>query len=98
MNNYINDIFSNISKSSNIINKIKAELDKKIIIGESGAGAIKITGTGNGNIKNINIEESILTEKKDIMEKLLILAMNDYIKKQESIKTTVTTEHMLSLN
>ncbi|HFL8824162.1 MAG TPA: YbaB/EbfC family nucleoid-associated protein [Candidatus Azoamicus sp. OHIO1] len=98
MNNYINDIFSNINKSSNIINKIKTELDKKIITGESGAGAIKITGTGNGNIKNINIDESILTEKKDIIEKLLLLAINDYIKKQETIKTTVTTEHMLSLN
>ena len=44
--------------------------------GESGAGAVKITLTGEYHITNIQIDESLLTNK-EILEDLIMTALND---------------------
>ena len=44
--------------------------------GESGSGAVKITLTGEYHITNIQIDESLLTDK-EILEDLIMTALND---------------------
>ncbi len=44
--------------------------------GESGSGAVKITLTGEYIVTNIQIDESLLTDK-EILEDLIMTALND---------------------
>ena len=44
--------------------------------GESGSGTVKITLTGEYRITNIQIDESLLTNK-EILEDLIMTALND---------------------
>ena len=44
--------------------------------GESGSGGIKITLTGEYRITNIQINESLLTDK-EVLEDLIMTALND---------------------
>ena len=44
--------------------------------GESGSGAVKITLTGEYLVTNIQIDESLLTDK-EILEDLIMTALND---------------------
>jgi len=44
--------------------------------GESGSGAVKITLTGEYLVTNIQIDESLLTNK-EILEDLIMTALND---------------------
>jgi len=44
--------------------------------GESGSGAVKITMTGEYRVTNIEIDESLLTDK-ETLEDLIMIALND---------------------
>ena len=44
--------------------------------GESGSGAVKITLTGEYLVSNIQINESLLTDK-EVLEDLIMTALND---------------------
>ena len=44
--------------------------------GESGSGAVKITLTGEYLVTNIQIDESLLTDK-EVLEDLIMIALND---------------------
>ena len=44
--------------------------------GESGSGAVQITLTGEYLVTNIEIDESLLTDK-DMLEDLIMIALND---------------------
>ena len=44
--------------------------------GESGSGAVKITMTGEYHVTNVEIDESLLTDK-ETLEDLIMIALND---------------------
>jgi len=52
------------------------EIKSTSCLGESGSGAVKITLTGEYLVTNIQIDESILTDK-EILEDLIMAALND---------------------
>ncbi len=64
--------------------KAQAELAQAEIVGESGAGLIKITLNGKYDVKRVNIDQSLLSEDKEILEDLIAAAMNDAVRKVEA--------------
>ena len=61
--------------------KAQAELAEIEVIGESGAGMVKITLNGRHEAKKLFIEPKLLGEDKDMLEDLLIAAFNDAVRK-----------------
>ena len=52
--------------------------------GESGGGVVKVTATTKGEIKRINLDQSLLKpEDKEITEDLIVAAINDAKQKGE---------------
>ena len=66
--------------------KAEAELATLDITGEAGAGLVKITLNGKNECKKIEIDSSLLTEDKEILEDILAAGFNDAIRKVENIK------------
>lgn len=59
-------------------------LANSIYEGESGGGIVKVTVTGDGNVKKIDIDPSLLIkEEKEILEDLLVAALNNAKKKAD---------------
>ncbi|MBN9430442.1 MAG: YbaB/EbfC family nucleoid-associated protein [Burkholderiales bacterium] len=61
--------------------------------GQSGAGLVKVTVTCRNDVKRISIDPSLLADDKDMLEDLLVAAMNDALRRAEQ----TSSEKMSSL-
>jgi DNA-binding YbaB/EbfC family protein len=61
--------------------KAQAELAEIEVIGESGAGMVKVTMNGKHEAKKVLIEPKLLGEDKEMLEDLLVAAVNDAVRK-----------------
>jgi DNA-binding YbaB/EbfC family protein len=57
--------------------KAQEELAKTEVEGQSGAGLVKVTMTCKHVVKKVAIDPSLLGEDKDMLEDLVMAAMND---------------------
>lgn len=67
--------------------KTQEELANIEVIGQSGAGMVKVTMTCNHNVRRVEIDESLMEDDKEMMEDLVAAAINDAVRKtQETSK------------
>lgn len=64
--------------------KAQEELTRLELIGEAGAGLVKVTMNGRHDVKRVSIDDSLLSEDKEILEDLLAAAVNDAVRKVEA--------------
>ena len=72
------------------MSQAQEELAKTEVIGESGAGLVKITMTGKHDVKRVAIDPELLKEDQEMLEDLLAAAVNDAVRKVD----VLTTERM----
>ena len=82
-------------KFASDLNAVKEELQNIIVHGESGGGMVKISITCKNEIKKIDIDGSLFSEERDMLEDLLIAAFNDAIRKADK-KTQESMSGMTS--
>jgi len=63
--------------------RMQDEIAKMEVVGESGAGLVKITMTGNHNVRRVSIDESLMQDDKDMLEDLIAAAINDAARRVE---------------
>lgn len=79
------------------LQKAQDEIAKMEVVGESGAGMVKITVTGNHEVRRVSIDDSLFADDKDILEDLLAAAFNDAqrrIEEQSKEKLSAVTGGM----
>ena len=79
------------------LQKAQDEIAKMEVVGESGAGMVNITVTGNHEVRRVSIDDSLFTDDKDILEDLLAAAFNDAqrrIEEQSKEKLSAVTGGM----
>jgi DNA-binding YbaB/EbfC family protein len=64
--------------------KAQEEVADLEVIGESGAGMVKVTMTGRHDVRKIEIKDELLSDEKEILEDLIAAAVNDAVRKVES--------------
>ncbi|MDC3186975.1 YbaB/EbfC family nucleoid-associated protein [Pelagibacteraceae bacterium] len=79
----------NMMKQAQQLQKKMAEAQNKLndieVEGTSGGGLIKVTATAKGNFKRISIDDSLIKqEEKEILEDLIVAAINDAKEKGEA--------------
>lgn len=70
-------------KMQDQMKKMQEEQEKLEVTGESGAGLVKVTMTGKHDVKRLEIDPSLLSEDKEILEDLLAAAVNDAVRRVE---------------
>ena len=63
--------------------KAQDELGNIEVSGESGAGLVKVTMTCKHDVKRVQIDPSLLTDDKDMLEDLVAAAFNAAVRKAE---------------
>ena len=71
------DLISQAKKMQEKMKETQEALKKIEVEGVSGGNAVKVTMTGDGELKKITFEESLYKGSKEILEDLIVAAHND---------------------
>ena len=79
--------FGNIMKQAQQMQEKMQQLQDEIanlkVEGQSGAGLVKVVMTGRHDVKTIQIDDSLLSEEKSMLEDLIAAAVNDAVRRVE---------------
>lgn len=84
MMNDMGGLMKKAQKMQEEMQKAQEEAAKAEITGESGAGMVKVTMNGRHDVRKVEIDPSLMTEEKDILEDLLAAAVNDAVRRVEA--------------
>ena len=63
--------------------KAQEEMANLTVTGESGAGMVRITMTCKHEVRNLEIDDSLVGDDKEMLEDLIIAAFNDAVRRVE---------------
>ncbi len=84
MKGNMSDIMKQAQQMQADMQKAQEELGNAEIHGEAAAGLVSIVMTGRHDVKRVSIDDSVLTEDKEVLEDLLAAAVNDAVRKVEA--------------
>ena len=90
MKNQLAGLMKQAQQMQDNMKKAQDELALTEVEGQSGAGLVKVTMTCRHDVKRVLIDPSLLGEDKDMLEDLVTAAINDAVRRVE----TVTQEKM----
>ncbi len=82
------DLMKKAQEMQENMKKAQAEIANTEVIGESGAGLVKVTMLGNHNVRKVEIDESLMEDDKEMIEDLIAAAMNDAVRRVEEVNKT----------
>lgn len=65
--------------------KTQEEIGRMEVQGVAGAGLVKVTMTGRHDVRRVEIDDSLMSEDKEMLEDLLAAAVNDAVRKVEEV-------------
>ena len=71
------DIMKQAQKMQENMQRAQEEIAATEVQGEAGAGMVKVIMTGRHDVKRVDIEPSLLTSDKVMLEDLIAAAVND---------------------
>jgi DNA-binding YbaB/EbfC family protein len=77
----IGNLLRQAQQMQETMQKAQAELADIEVTGEAGAGMVKLVLNGRHEAKSIAIEPKLLGEDKDMLEDLVLAAINDAVRK-----------------
>ncbi|MDH3748314.1 MAG: YbaB/EbfC family nucleoid-associated protein [Gammaproteobacteria bacterium] len=63
--------------------KAQEEMAAVTVVGESGGGMVKVTMTCKHQVEHLEIDDTLIGDDKDLLEDLIIAALNDAQRKVE---------------
>ncbi len=84
MKNQLAGLMKQAQTMQDNMKKMQEQLALVEVEGQSGAGLVKVTVTCRNDVKRISIDPSLLADDKDMLEDLIVAAMNDALKRAES--------------
>ena len=64
--------------------RIQNDMQNSEVTGDAGAGMVKVTMTGRHDVRRVDIDPSVLSEDKALLEDLLAAAVNDAVRRVEA--------------
>ena len=65
--------------------KAQAELATVEVEGQSGSGMVKVTMTCAHEVRRIQLDDSLLSDDKEMLEDLIVAAVNDAVKQAAAV-------------
>ena len=93
MKGALGGLMKQAQKMQEDMQKAQEELAREELVGESGGGMVKVTMNGRHEVRRVEIDDSLMSEDKEMLEDLLAAACNDAVHRVEAR----TKEQMSSL-
>lgn len=78
-----NEIMNQARQMQEQFKKAQDDLANKVVTGQSGAGLVSISMTGRHDVKDVQLDASLMSEDKAVIEDLIAAAINDAVRKVE---------------
>ena len=75
------DLLKQVQQMQEQMQKAQQEMAAKEVTGESGAGLMRVTMNGKHEVKQVNLDASLLQEDQSLVEDLIAAAVNDAVRK-----------------
>ncbi|MGO1245931.1 MAG: YbaB/EbfC family nucleoid-associated protein [Oceanisphaera sp.] len=72
--------------------KLQEELAELEVVGEAGAGLVKVTMAGSHSVRRVELDDSLFEDDKELIEDLLAAAVNDAVRRVEEQNKTRMSE------
>jgi DNA-binding YbaB/EbfC family protein len=79
----LGDLMKQAQQMQEKMQSMQEEIARSEVQGESGAGLVKIVMTGRHDVRSVSIDDSLLSEDKEVLEDLIAAAMNDAVRRVE---------------
>ena len=83
MKGNLGNLMKQAQKMQENLQKAQQEITQLEIAGEAGGGLVKVVLTGRYEARRVGIDDSLLTDDKDMLEDLVAAAINDAVRKVE---------------
>lgn len=83
MKSGLGDLMKQAQKLQEQMQKTQEELGQLEIVGESGAGLVKVTMSGRHEVRRVQLDPSVLGEAVEVIEDLVAAAVNDAVRRVE---------------
>jgi len=80
----LGDLMKQAQEMQANMQKVQEELAQAEVTGEAGAGLVSVVMTGRHDLRRVQIDDSLLSEDKEILEDLIAAAVNDAVRKVEA--------------
>jgi len=84
MKDGLDGLMKQAQKMQEKFQKMQEDVANTEVVGESGAGMVKVTMTGRHDVRRVDIDPGLLTEEKTLLEDLVAAAMNDAVRRVEA--------------
>jgi len=84
-------MMAKLQEAQKKMDEARARLNNITVNGESGSGKVKVVATGNREIRNIEIDDSLF-EDKEALEDFLIIALNNALENAHEINEKVLSD------
>jgi len=89
----LGNIMKQAQKMQAEMEKAQAELAEMEVTGQSGGGLVSVVMTGRHELRRVSIDDSLLSDDKDMLEDLVTAAVNDAVHRVDA----QTKERMASM-
>jgi len=79
----LGDLMKQAQQMQANMQKAQEELAKAEVTGQSGAGLVAVVMNGRHDVKRVTLDDSLMSEDKEMLEDLLAAAVNDAVRKIE---------------
>lgn len=79
----LGDLMKQAQQMQANMQKMQEDLANAEVKGEAGAGLVSVVMTGRHDVKRVSIDDSLMSEDKEMLEDLLAAAVNDAVRKIE---------------
>lgn len=79
----LNELMKQAQEMQQKFQQAQQDLANQVVEGESGAGLVKVAMNGRHDVVSVNLEQSLLSEDKEVVEDLIAAAFNDAVRKLE---------------
>lgn len=80
----LGDLMKQAQEMQANMQKMQEDLAKAEVTGSAGADLVSVVMTGRHDVKRVQIDASLMTEDKEMLEDLLAAAVNDAVRKIET--------------
>jgi DNA-binding YbaB/EbfC family protein len=87
MKSQIGQLMKQAQQMQDSMKKMQAQLAEIEVDGQSGAGLVKVTVTCKNEVRRLSIDPTLLADDKDMLEDLVIAALNDALRKAEAMSS-----------
>lgn len=88
----LGDMMKQAREMQEKVASLQQELANLTVTGESGAGMVRVTMTGRHDVQRVEIDPSLLSEDKALLEDLLAAAVNDAVRRVERTQSERMSE------